>query len=223
MAASTNEETLWPPPSGLSTPIVSREDAILTTAASIEIAAPAAIVFSLVVDTASYPSWCSFVPRVTIKSQPEGTPSISKKLENGTHFTYHVVMDPSKPTKEVATHLVVTDVSTPDGPSSYIPSDVLTNDPSYTADLSKVYRISWKGDGGFFARGLRTERFHEIIATGPDSCEVRTWELMGGVLARSVKWMYKETLSKRYQDWVEDLKKACEDKVREANRDVAPA
>ncbi|KAH8694327.1 hypothetical protein GQ44DRAFT_719469 [Phaeosphaeriaceae sp. PMI808] len=88
-------------------------------------------------------------------------------------------MDDSKWHKKTATHLRVTDISTPEKPSSYIPQDTLDSDASYTANLTKVFRISWKNDGGFF---LRTERFHEIIATTQDSCEVRTWELMGGIL-----------------------------------------
>lgn len=60
-------------------------------------------------------------------------------------------------------------------------------------------------------RGLRGERFHEIIVTGENQCEVRTWECMGGVLARAVKWMYASTLQQRFKEWCEDLKRASEE------------
>jgi hypothetical protein len=204
----------WPPASGLNTPTCAHQDASLTTTGLTRISAPAALVFSIVVDTATYPDWCTFVPRVTITSQPSGVPSDSTKLEIGTAFTYHVAMDPSKPHKETPTYLRVTDISTPESPSSYIPQDVLDHDASYTSDLSMVYRISWKGDGGFFSRGLRTERFHEVIIIGEKECEVRTWESMGGPLARTVKWMYKGTLEKRFREWCEDLKTFAERKAQ---------
>ena len=63
------------------------------------------------------------------------------------------------------------------------------------------------------ARGLRTERFHEIILRGEQECEVRTWEVMGGVLARTVKWLYQDTLDKKFKLWCEDLKKVSEQKA----------
>ena len=114
------------------------------------------------------------------------------------------------------TQLRVTDISTPDERSTYIPADVLAKDGTYTSDLGSVYRIAWKGDGGFAAKGLRSERFTEVIVRGESECEVRTWELMGGILARTVKWFYKDTLNKRFEDWARDLKTFSEEKVRES-------
>ena len=58
--------------------------------------------------------------------------------------------------------------------------------------------------------GLKTERFHEIIVLGDEECEVRTWECMGGVLAKTVKWMYGKTLEGKFADWVRDLKQYSE-------------
>lgn len=200
----------WPPAKGLSTVIVSRENAILTSVASTIINAPASLVFDVVCETSKYPEWNTFVPQVTIHSQPEKTPSESTALVTGTSFTYHVIMDSSKPNKEQPTQLLVTDVSTPEKPSSYIPQDILANDGTYVEDLRSVYRISWKSEGGFVSRGLQTERFHEIIITGDDSCEVRTWEIMGGLLARTVKWFYAKTLMDKFELWCQELKKHSE-------------
>lgn len=56
------------------------------------------------------------------------------------------------------------------------------------------------------ARGLRSERFHEVIVLGDGECEVRTWECLGGVLARTVKWFYGEVLMEKFGVWVGDLK-----------------
>ena len=124
-------------------------------------------------------------------------------------------MNPSRPDKVNPTQLRVTDISTPEERSTYIPTDVLTNDGTYTSDLGNVYRIAWKGEGGFVAKGLRSERFSEVIVRGENECEVRTWELMGGVLAKTVKWFYKDTLNQRFEDWATDLKRFCEEKAKD--------
>jgi hypothetical protein len=206
----------WPPPEGLSTVVVPRADAILTNTGSATIAAPAAFVFAIVRDTGTYPTWNTFVPRVTIHSQPEGTDPASTTLEKGTAMTFHAVMDSSKPGKAHATQLRVTDVSTPAQPTYYVPCTALDKDPTYTTFLNCVYRISWASEGGLVARGLRTERFHEVIVIDSENCEVRTWENHGGVLARTVKWLYQETLRVKFQEWCDDLKKYAEEKYSES-------
>ena len=126
-------------------------------------------------------------------------------------------MDASKPAKVTPTQLRVTDFSTPERPSQYVPPDILKEDGTYEPDLGKVYRIAWTTEGGFVARGLRSERFHEIIAVGKGQCEVRTWECQGGVLARAVKYYYKEVLKKKFAEWCEDLKREAEKRVNEAD------
>lgn len=117
-------------------------------------------------------------------------------------------MDPAKPDKKTEVPLIVTDMSTPSSPSDYIPQETLSSDASYHSDLTKLYRICWATNAGW--PGLHTERFHEIIDLGEGRCEVRTWENQGGLLARSVKWMYGKFLGKKFEGWVEDLKKYAE-------------
>lgn len=209
MATEHTQTLVWPPKNGPTSPSVPRDAAVLTTLASIRIAAPAASVFKAVLDVDNYPQWNTFVPRVTIHSQPSEIDD--KTLHKGTLFTFHVVMDEKKPNNETATQLLVTDVSTPDSPSDYLAADLLEDD-TFTADLSTVYRISWRCEGGFASKGLKTERFHEVIALGPNECEVRTWENQAGVLAYTVRWFFQKTLNRKFQLWCDDLKKFCEGK-----------
>lgn len=206
----SSDETNWPPSDGLCTPTVARGAAILTTSSSATVHAPASLVFDIVRDTSRYGEWNTWVPRVTIHSQPDGVPADSKMLEVGTSFTYHVVMDTKKPDKETLTQLRVSDTSTPEKQSKYLVDAGIQDDASFHSDLGSVYRISWKTEGGFVARGLRSERFHEIIVRGEEECEVRTWEIMGGFLAHTVNWMFKASLKKWFGIWCEELKKEGE-------------
>ena len=210
MSPSSTAE--WPPKSGLSTPTVPASRAVFSVSHSLTINAPAALVFDLICDSSSYPSWNSWISRVTILSQPEGEPSDSTRLVKGTSFVYHVVMDESKPDAVTDTQLRVSDVSTPDNQSDFIDEETRESNGSYTSDLSKIYRISWNGEGTFLSRGLQTERFHELIILSEGSCEVRTWEVMGGVLARAVKWWYQKTLNEKFGTWCKCLKKISEEK-----------
>ena len=207
----------WPPADGPTTVNVPRQQATLITCASIRINAPAELVWQVLLDVPNYGAWNNFCPKVTVHSQPDGTDANEKGLRKGTSFTFHVVMDSNKPTKETPTQLKVNDVSTPQNPSEYISAEAL-KDPGYTADLSKVYRISWSCEGGFVSRGLKTERFHEIIVLGENECEVRTWENQGGMLASTVRWFYKKTLDEKFKLWCDDLKKYSEQKASETSK-----
>jgi hypothetical protein len=208
--------TSWPPKEGLTSIVVPKGDAVISSVASIKINAPASMVFEVIKNVAGYSEWNTFVPRVTVLSQPEPDSKDSKVLEKDTSFVFHVVMDSSKPSQMTDVQLRVTDISTPDQHSNYVPQNILEDDSSFTADLDNVYRISWKAEGGFVSMGLKTERFHEIIKLGESQCEVRTWENQGGMLAYTVKWIYKTTLMKKFQEWVEDLKEVSEKNVQEA-------
>ncbi|KAK4950348.1 hypothetical protein LTR10_011329 [Elasticomyces elasticus] len=200
MASSTT----WPPHAGLSTVNVPRKDGILPVYASIRINAPAQDVFAALLNVSDYGKWNTFCPEVKIQGQDAQT------LQPDVPFTFYVVMNSSKPDSKTETGLRVSDISTPSSPSTYVPQSTLETDGSWTADLQKVYRVAWKSEGGFVAKGLRSERFHEVIVLGENECEVRTWEVMGGVLAHTVKWMYKQTLMDKFELWCKDLKKYCE-------------
>ncbi|EME38057.1 hypothetical protein DOTSEDRAFT_57656 [Dothistroma septosporum NZE10] len=222
MASSTI--TIWPPAAGLCSPTVPRQDAVFQSSGTCRINAPAALVFENVLRLDKYENWNSFVPEARIVSNrssrpgPDLTPDEQaaeavddnfSHMKKGAIMHFFVIMNSAKPKNTTQTELQVTDISTPDKPSDYLDAEAL-KDPAYTSDLSKVYRISWKSHGGFVSRGLKTERFHEIIVLGENECELRTWEVYGGVLAHTVKWMYQKTLNAKFQLWADDLRKYSE-------------
>jgi hypothetical protein len=194
---------MWPS-KHLGTPTVPSSDAVLTLTGLENINAPASLVFDTIRRVDQYESWNHFCPRAEIESSQD-----SDLLEKGTIFHFWAVMDSAKPEKQTDTRLIVSDVSLPTAPSNYVPTSTMV-DGGYTDDLSTVYRISWKGEGGFASKGLKSERFHEVIIKGENACEVRTWEVMGGVLAHTVKWFYKKTLQEKFTLWCTDLKRECE-------------
>jgi hypothetical protein len=215
--------TSWPPATGPTTKIVPRSSAILTLSHKELVHAPASLVFSAILNVGEYKEWNNWVPDVRIDSQPAATSSCpspspeedGRMLRIGTHMTFSVIMNASKPQSINTTNLKVLDISTPEAPSSYLSPQML-DDPTFTADLSKIYRVSWTSAGGFMARFLQLERFHEVIVMdrdfdGKERCEVRTWEAMEGLLARITRWVYGETLKEKVGLWVKDLKKWCEE------------
>ena len=206
----------WPPRAGLSSHIVPRNSVILSISSSTTIDAPAELIFQVLCNSTDYPSWNTFCPSITIHTQPPSIPEAEQNLiHKDTLMTFGVIMDPSKPNNKTDTQLRVTDISTPATPSSYLSEDNLEQDGSFEPDLSKVWRIAWTTCGSFVARGLRTERFSEVIELeGGERCLYRTWECQGGVLARTVKWLYEKKLGERFDDWCRDLKKECEKRAQ---------
>lgn len=146
---------------------------------------------------------------MSIRSQPDDASTCNSILQRDTRFTLHVIMDASKPSKVTDTLLRVTDLSTPEKRSDYVSASLL-QDPTFTKDLARIYRVAWSAEGGLMERGLRSERFHEVIVLGERECEVRTWECLGGLLARTVKWFYGETLMQKFGLWLADLKRESE-------------
>ncbi|KAK4555216.1 hypothetical protein LTR86_007512 [Recurvomyces mirabilis] len=202
----------WPPPKGLSTVQIPRSDTILQMYGSKKINASGQQILDAVLDVSNYGKWNTFVPEAKIEVHPPGGVENLNNMQLGSIMTFQVVMDASKPNNKTATGLKVTDISTPAHPSDYVPATTRESNSSFYSDLSKLYRVCWKTEGGFVSRGLRGERFHEIIVLGENECEVRTWECQGGILARTVKWMFQKTLMEKFELWLVDLKGYCEGK-----------
>ncbi|GAB7364686.1 hypothetical protein MBLNU230_g5487t1 [Neophaeotheca triangularis] len=204
----------WPPSAGLNTPHVPSKASILTIHAATPVSAPASTVWKTLNDTPSWPHWNTWIPICEIDSQPPGattSPEAKHTFHLNTAFTFQVRMKPSKPDAYTPTTLRVSSIMTPDrsDPGDYVTRETVDADSTYDARAS--YRISWRERGDeMMSRGLQAERFHEIIPTGEESCEVRTWECQSGVLAHAVKWMYGKFLEGRLQLWVMDLKKEAE-------------
>jgi hypothetical protein len=202
-----------PTNAGRDTPTIPASSATFQLGSSIFIAAPSSKVWATLTDTSTWPSWNSFVPRVTIRSQPDSpvdngnndTSTLSPVLQLGTRVTFHVRMDPtsSQPQAAADTHLVITE---------YVPPD---------AAKGTLGRICWKMD--FDAPGtmgpslLTAERVHELkdveITEGENvlrGTEVRNWECQVGWLVYVVRWMYGERLHRNFELWVQDLKNYVE-------------
>ncbi|KAH7072628.1 hypothetical protein BKA63DRAFT_515380 [Paraphoma chrysanthemicola] len=211
----TDQNPTWPPPSGVTSPTVPHNSQVFTLNASILIHAPASFIFNILLDTSTYPEWCTFIPKVDVISHSNSTQDAH--LELGTKMIFHACMGaPGSSTR--ATPLVVTDLSTPESLSTYIPLDTLVSEPVYTSDPSTVYRVAWASDKtSAFDVGPTAERFHEVIVRGEDKCEVRTWECMGGKVAHVVKWMYQGTLQTKFVEWCRDLREFGERRWVEEN------
>ncbi|OQE29615.1 hypothetical protein PENSTE_c002G09487 [Penicillium steckii] len=179
------------------TPNITPDSATLHLGSSIHINAPSNRVWEVLTNTSTWPNWNSFVPRVTIVSQPDSSPSttepLSPMLQKGTRVTFHVRMDPTSTKPQAATDagLVVTEYEAP-------------NPQTGTAG-----RIVWASD--FDAPGtmgpslLTAEREHEVKDV-EGGTEVRNWELQVGWMVYLVKIMYGGKLRQNFDLWVSDLK-----------------
>lgn len=192
-------ELIDPKNSTRSTPTIAATDATLQIGSSTTISASSARVWAALTDTSTWPDWNSFVPRVTIRSQPdqdESTP-LSPVLQIGTKVTFHVRMDPDSTKPQAATdaQLVVTEYVAPN------------------AGTGTTGRIVWVGDydaPGSMSRSLLTaERVHEVTDV-EGGTEVRNWECQVGWMVYVVKWMYGAKLNHNFELWVQDLKKFVE-------------
>lgn len=197
----------WPPSNGLNSMIVPRKDIILAVHASARVAAPASLVASVLADASNYPSWNTFCPRVKIHSQSNKVASdVQHLLWDGSSFTFHVIMDSSKPNSVTDTRLRMTDTSEPSNQSPYVPRELLDNDGTWFKDRGKVFSFAWTTEGTFVSMGLKSERWHEIIELSKTECEVRAWECQGGPLARVVKFKFEKVLQRKFEQWCQDLK-----------------
>jgi hypothetical protein len=205
-----SDTAAWPPAIGLTTKIVPRKDAILTIPYSTVVRAPASLVFDTLLRVKEYKQWNTWVPVVEIKSPGNDLDNTSQdQMSIGCSMQFDVIMNADKPHDVTQTQLKVVDISTPSAPSSYLTPDLL-EDPTFTADLSKVYRVSWTGNGGMYGFAPKLERFHEVIVLGDNECEVRSWEIMSGMTSRLVKLLMEDTLKAKVALWCEDLKEHCE-------------
>ncbi|OQD81898.1 hypothetical protein PENANT_c024G00762 [Penicillium antarcticum] len=140
------------------TPTITPEAAVLHIGSSTFINAPAAKVWESLTDTSTWPAWNSFVPRVTIRSQPSNatneTTDLSPILQKDTRFIFHVRMDPTSTSKkpQAATDVYgrVTECSAPN------------------AETGEIGRIVWGVDpdapGAHSLSMLKAERVHEVKA-----------------------------------------------------------
>ncbi|CAI7577579.1 unnamed protein product [Penicillium glandicola] len=159
------------------TPNLTAEKSVLKIGSSTFISAPSEEVWAALTDTSTWPSWNTFVPRVTIRSQPTPNPSpstsapdptpaeptstsapqstntnttLSPILQKGTKLTFHVRMDTTstKPKPASDVYLLISEYRAPN------------------TETGEVGRIVWVIDteapGAFSPSLLTAEREHEI-------------------------------------------------------------
>ncbi|KAL8833423.1 MAG: hypothetical protein Q9176_007990 [Flavoplaca citrina] len=171
-------------------------------------------------NTTAFPEWNTFNPSATITSQPFNAtipPEEQDFLNADAKFTYAVVLDPSNVGEDgqpVRTPSMeqVSDLSTPEHPSDYVPRDIVDNDGSFYPDLSMVYRIALITDGDIVAQGLYTERFNEIIDL-VEGCGVLYRQCEP--LTQVIKDVYEGLLQDRFEDWADGLEVESEGMVGE--------
>ncbi|KAJ5692521.1 hypothetical protein N7462_001944 [Penicillium macrosclerotiorum] len=185
------------------TPNIAAADAVCHLGSSAFIAAPSTQVWAALLDTSTWPSWNTFVPRVTIRSHPDSTDDapLSPVLRRGTRMIFHVRMDPTSPKPQAArdVFLTVTEFTAPN-PSTQTPG-----------------RIVWVIDGDVAGAMpqmlLNAEREHEVVdmeQDGQAGTMVRNWELQVGWMVYMIKWTMGAKLQANFELWVSDLKKYVE-------------
>ena len=185
------------------TPNIPVSDAILHIGSSTFINASSIEVWEVLTNTSTWSSWNSFIPRVTIRSQPDSTSDepLSPIFQRGTAFTFHLRVGPtvlgSQATLNV--NLIVTELTAPI-PESATPGCI-------------VWAVDYDSLGAVPPLILAGERVHEIREVEVSvedrllrQTEVRHWEAMVGWLAYIVQWMYGYKLQQRFDEWVSGLK-----------------
>ncbi|KAL9128914.1 MAG: hypothetical protein Q9217_002504 [Psora testacea] len=155
--------------------------------------ASAESVLDTLLDTARYPEWNNFVPRVTIDAtttRPDNEPATATagRLRENTTFTEHIDMfGHGKPSGLVRMRLLMTTLRG-------------------LEDNRKGFRVVWLGKG-YPDWALRSERVHEIFE-GESEGEVvyDVFETFSGPLAVLVKVFVGRALVKRFGQWNRELK-----------------
>ncbi|KAJ6031138.1 hypothetical protein N7540_001870 [Penicillium herquei] len=178
------------------TPTLKAANAVLQAGSSAFITAPAQKVWDTLIDTSTWPEWNTFVPRVTVYSQPDtaADDTLSPILQLGTKMTFHARMDPtsSKPQKSTDTGLMVTEFSPPNAETGAPGRIVWAFDPDASTTFSPSLLI--------------VEREHEVRQV-EGGTEVRNWEIMAGWLAYAVRWIHGKQLDVNFELWIVGLKK----------------
>lgn len=194
-----------------STPNIPVEEAVLHLGSSIFIAAPPSKVWAVLTDTSTWPKWNSYIPNVTIRSQPTPDPSASTSaavleptthspiLQKGTKFIFHLRIDATSLSSE---------------PEPTKPIDGFVSEAFLPNPETGFGRIVWGVDpsapGAYSPSMITVEREHEVIGIEGGTV-VRNWEVLVGWLAWVVKWMYSEKMQAGLDLWVADLKRFCEE------------
>ncbi|KAL2815474.1 hypothetical protein BJX63DRAFT_158434 [Aspergillus granulosus] len=188
------------------TPNIPSASSVLRIQSSILIDAPIDQVWAALTDTSTWPSWNKFVPRVTIRDQPESPANDSPVLNSGSRFTFHVNMYPEAetPANLRDTYLKIIEYEAP------TPTPSPTDGSSHTRKARIVWASDGAADGYVMSSLLTAERVHELSEVqgedGKVRTEVRNWESQVGYLAYVVRWMFEGRLKGNFAVWESGLK-----------------
>ncbi|KAL2865829.1 SRPBCC domain-containing protein [Aspergillus lucknowensis] len=202
------------------TPNIPSASAIFCAQSSTVIDAPIDQVWITLTDTSTWPSWNKFVPRVTIREQPDTSDNDSPTLKLGSRITFHVNMYPNSGPGDASetqpnnakprdTFLRIIECEAPS-------SSTLSGTETGTRNGKKA-RIVWasdaSADGYIMSTLLTAERVHElreVEVEGKTMTEVRNWESQVGYLAYVVRWMFDGRLKENFKIWESGLKRFAE-------------
>ncbi|KAL4870788.1 hypothetical protein BDV12DRAFT_194990 [Aspergillus spectabilis] len=203
--------------------------AVLRIQSSTLIDAPIDDVWNALTNTATWPRWNRFVPRVVIREQPGRDTNTDTGreeediavLRNGSKFTFHVNMYPERVKEPLSqstglreTFLRVIEC---------VPPQALPQNQTQTQQTreKRKGRIVWASDpdadGYVMSSLLMAERVHEVseIEVEIDGevkkvTEVRNWESQVGYLAYVVRWLFGGRLRRNFEIWEGGLKEFVE-------------
>lgn len=181
----------------------SSSGAVLYISAGIKIDAPAAHVFDILISVDSWSDWNSFCPSVSIIGDDSTDPAV-QVLKRNSKLAVQVRMTPTSSLR--TQNMAVTELEMP-------------------SNTDASYKVCWKAEGfpRFVLRTLRTNEIRSIGGNeGDPSCEYRTFEIMAGPAAYTVKAMYESDLHDRFADMAQDLKAYAEKTWRTKRHGVTP-
>lgn len=167
-------------------------------------ATPDAILHTLL-NTADYPRWNNFVPRVTLSTP--GDENSKRQLAAGVDFTEHVDMfGNGRPSGLIKMQLLMTTLQDHHH-SQPSPEEERTPDENAGARPPRErYTVVWLGRA-LPDWALRSERVHVIGVMDEDgSATYDVYETFSGALAGVTKLFVGKALVKRFGQWNDELK-----------------
>lgn len=201
-------------PSGIHAPIPTPAygpGGSFSAAFSTTISAPPAACMTSLLNTATWPQWNTFCPRVTSTSFPSPPPALPEGLSGleaavdakealvpGALVSFEVHMD--------------LDERASNNQSMFVTRLERIEDSDFGAGGRKGFRVAWKSEGvpGFL---LRTERVQEFVESG-DGCEYFCWDTFYGWVAPVVRYGLGKKLGAGFGAWMEGLKRFAEERER---------
>jgi hypothetical protein len=158
------------------------------------IKAPASVVWSLLTDTSTYPSWNKFVSSADIlDAQPDDPHPEILRLHSRRRFhaTIHGFKAPS------------------------VERVTIFETPDESQNAPRVYRVGWVVEGfpNFVFSTLRTNEVEEVQGEDGPECVYRTGMDQSGPMGYATKLFVGGAVQRGIQQWADDLKVAAEERA----------